>query len=398
MKEIFEEDFVKELEADYRYLHEHAETGFELNETVSYIQKRLAQAGMQPVRCGRSGLTLTLGAVKEEEKNVSKASQQKVLLLRADMDALPIMEESGLAFASKNGNMHACGHDAHAAMLLGTARFLKKNEDKIAKPVKLMFQPAEEVLEGAKDMLAAGVLRNPEVSAAMMLHVMCGVPIETGTLIVAEGGVSAPAAAFFRIEIEGQGCHASMPHLGKDPLTTAAHLMVALEEIKARELEYGKKAVLTIGALEGAKAANVIPDRIVLKGSLRAFDEESQKLLKKRLVEITEGMGMVFQTPAKVTFTSGAPTLRNDANLAGKCYECLQEALPVLRAGDLPGGNSGGSEDFAYVSHEVPTIMVALAAGDSREGYKYPLHHPCMRLDVRALPYGVEAMCRMAMR
>ncbi len=397
-EKIFSPEFTETLNEDYRFLHAHAETGFELYETIGYVRKRLEEIGLSPKACGKCGLVVTLGehAGGERSGTIPEGmKEQGAFLVRADMDALPIAEESGLSYAAKNGNMHACGHDAHTAILLGVASVLKQYEKQLRFPVKLMFQPAEELLAGAKDMLEAGVLSEPEVEKALMLHVMCAVPVETGTLVVSNAGVSAPAADFYTIEIKGKGCHASMPHLGKDPLTTAAHLLVALEEIKAREIEIGKRAVLTIGALEGANAANVIPDKILLKGSLRAFEEETRELMKKRLQEIAEGMGEIYHTPTSVEFTSGAPTLKNDEKLVALCYEALKGAQPVLRAQDFPAGNSGGSEDFAYVSQAVPSVMLALAAGDSREGYEHPLHHPCMKLDLRALPYGVAGICRI---
>ena len=395
-EKIFSTEFAEALNEDYRFLHAHAETGFELHETVGYVRKKLEEIGLSPKACGKCGLVVTLGEHAGEDHATAEPKENNckrgAFLLRADMDALPIREESGLSYAAKNGNMHACGHDAHTAIILGVARILKQEEKNLDRPVKLMFQPAEELLAGAKDMLEAGVLSEPGVEKALMLHVMCAVPVETGTLIVSNAGVSAPAADFYTIEIKGKGCHASMPHLGKDPLTTAAHLLVALEEIKAREIEMGKKAALTIGDLEGAKAANVIPDKILLKGSLRAFEEETRELMKKRLQEIAEGMGEIYHTPTSVEFTSGAPTLKNDEKLVALCYEALKGAQPVLRAQDFPAGNSGGSEDFAYVSQAVPSVMLALAAGDSREGYEHPLHHPCMKLDLRALPFGVAGV------
>ncbi len=389
LQEIYSKEFCNELEEDYRRLHANAEVGFELKETYQYVEKRLRDAGCEPISCGRKGLVATIGSHPEKG----------ALLLRADMDGLTMREESGVPYASRKGTMHACGHDAHTAMLLGAVRWLKKHEAWLQGCVKVMFQPAEELLEGAADMIAAGVLHDPEVTGAMMLHVMCAVPVTTGTRVVSDAGVSAPAADFYTITINGDGCHASMPHQGKDPLTTAAHLLVALDGIKAKEIDYAKKAVLTIGALEGAGSANVIPDKIVLRGSMRAFDEEVREYMKKRLCEMAAGMGAVYATPAEVTFTGGAPTLYNDAELSMKCYEILCQSAKgkTMRSSDFPGGNSGGSEDFAYVSQKVPSVMVALAAGDSRDGYEYPLHHPKMRPDLRALPYGVDAFCRMAL-
>lgn len=380
-----------QIQTDYEQLHAHAETGFDLTQTGAYVKKRLLEMGYEPVDCGKAGLVATAG----------NPETGKVFLLRADMDALKIKEEADVSFKSDNGNMHACGHDAHTAMLLGAAKLMKYHEQELGGIVKFMFQPAEEILEGAKDMIDAGVLENPKADGAMMVHVMTGVPIKSGTVIVSAPGVSAPAADFFKIEIKGKGCHGSMPHLGADPLTAAAHVLIALQEIKARELSVFDEAALTIGALEGANVPNAIPDAVTLKGSMRAFDEEVRNHMKKRLTEIAESVARAFRTEAIVTYTSGAPTLTNDKELSEKTNIWLKEALGedmVIRSQDIPGQSGGGSEDFAYVSQRVPSIMVALAAGDSREGYEHPLHHPKMRLDTKAFVYGAAALAEVAIR
>lgn len=380
-----------QIQTDYEQLHAHAETGFDLTQTRAYVKKRLLEMGYEPVDCGKAGIVATAG----------NTETGKVFLLRADMDALKIKEEADVSFKSDNGNMHACGHDAHTAMLLGAAKLMKYHEQELGGIVKFMFQPAEEILEGTKDMIDAGVLENPKADGAMMVHVMTGVPIKSGTVIVSAPGVSAPAADFFKIEIKGKGCHGSMPHLGADPLTAAAHVLIALQEIKARELSVFDEAALTIGALEGANVPNAIPDAVTLKGSMRAFDEEVRNYMKKRLTEIAESVARAFRTEAIVTYTSGAPTLTNDKELSEKTNIWLKEALGedmVIRSQDIPGQSGGGSEDFAYVSQRVPSIMVALAAGDSREGYEHPLHHPKMRLDTKAFVYGAAALAEVAMR
>lgn len=380
-----------QLESDYQYLHAHAETGFNLTQTLAYVKKRLIEMGYTPVDCGKAGVVATVG----------QCDNGKVFLLRADMDALHIKEEADVSFACQGENMHACGHDAHTVMLLGAAKLLKYHETELGGIVKLMFQPAEEMLEGARDMIKAGVLENPKVDGAMMVHVMAGVPLKAGTIVVSAPGVSAPAADFFEIEIKGKGCHGSTPHLGADPLTAAAHVIIALQEIAARELAAGDEAILTIGVLEGANVPNVIPDSVILKGTMRAFDEEVRNLMKKRLVEISENVARAFRTEAVVTYTSGTSTLINDKELSEKAYICLKEILGedmVIRSQDMPGRKGSGSEDFAYVSHEVPSIMVALAAGDIRAGYEHPLHHPMMRLDTGAFVYGSAALAEVAMR
>ena len=215
----------EEIVTHRRWLHTHAETGFDLNETKPYVKAALEQMGYTVNECGKAGLVTTVGKVGG-----------KVFLLRADMDALPIHEESDVDFICTNGKMHACGHDMHTAMLLGAAKLLKAHESELSGLVKLMFQPAEEIFEGSKDMIDAGILEDPKPDAAMMIHVTAGMPIPAGTVIVSSPGVSAPAADYFNIHVQGKGCHGSAPQNGVDPLTAAAHILIALQEIHALEL------------------------------------------------------------------------------------------------------------------------------------------------------------------
>ena len=214
------EELLKEAESykdllveDRRYLHTHPGTGFDIKDTVDYVRKQLEEMGYQPTNCGKAGLVALAGGKKPG----------KVFLIRGDMDALPMKEEAEVDFPSTNGNMHACGHDMHTAMMLGAARLLKAHEDEIEGTVKLMFQPAEEIFEGSHDMIEAGVLKNPDVDAALMIHVMAGLPVPAGTVISCDGGVSAPAADYFDIKVQGKGCHGSMPNKGVDPITASAH-------------------------------------------------------------------------------------------------------------------------------------------------------------------------------
>ena len=379
-----------------RTLHQCPGTGFDISETLAFVKKELTDMGLRPVDCGRAGVTALIGGKRPG----------KVFLLRADMDALPICEEADVDFASQNGKMHACGHDLHTAMLLGAARLLKAHEDEIDGTVKLMFQPAEEIFEGSHDMIEAGLLEDPKVDAALMIHVMAGMPFPAGTVIVSAPGVSAPAADYFEIKVQGKGCHGSMPNTGVDPLTAAAHILIALQEIHARELAMDDRAVLTIGTMNAGTASNVIPDAVVMGGSIRTFDEETRAFIKHRMAEIAGGTAKAFRAEASVTFGSGCPTLVNDKDLSLCCGKYMKEllgqgkAFSVAELSAMGGGSSksAGSEDFAYVSQEVPSVMLALAAGQPEKGYRYPQHHPMAKFDESVLPGGSAVYAYAALR
>ena len=381
-----------------RTLHQCPGTGFDIGDTLAFVRQELTDMGLQPVECGRAGLVALVGGKRPG----------KVFLLRADMDALPIQEEADVDFASQNGRMHACGHDLHTAMLLGAARLLKAHEDEIDGTVKLMFQPAEEIFEGSHDMIEAGLLEHPKVDAALMIHVMAGMPFPAGTVVVSAPGVSAPAADYFDIKVQGKGCHGSMPNTGVDPLTAAAHILIALQELHARELAMDDRAVLTIGTMNAGTAANVIPDTVTMGGSIRTFDEETRAFIKQRMTDIAKGVAGAFRAEAEVTFGSGCPTLVNDKDLSACCETYVKEllapgkAFSVAELNAMGGGGqsskSAGSEDFAYVSQEVPSIMLALASGQPEKGYEYPQHHPMVKFDEDALTGGSAVYAYTALR
>ncbi|MDY4486971.1 MAG: M20 family metallopeptidase [Candidatus Limivicinus sp.] len=380
-----------------RTLHQMPGTEFDIGETLAYVKKELEDMGYAPEQCGRAGLVALAGGKKPG----------KVFLLRADMDGLPIREEADLDFASKNGRMHACGHDMHTAMLLGAARLLKEHEDEIEGTIKLMFQPAEEVFEGSRDMIESGLLENPKVDAALMIHVMANMPFPAGTVVVSAPGVSAPAADYFDIKVQGKGCHGSMPNTGVDPLTAAAHILISLQEIHARELAMGEKAVLTFGTMNAGTASNVIPDTVTMGGTLRTFDEESRSYIKNRMSEIAQGVAQAFRAEAEVIFGSGCPTLVNNRDMSLSCEKYVKEllgpgkAFSVTELNAMGGGSSSktaGSEDFAYVSQQVPSVMLALASGQPDKGYCHPQHHPMVKFDENALPGGSAVYAYTALR
>ena len=383
----------EEIKSHRLWLHTHAETGFDLTETKPYVKSALMKMGYTVRDCGKAGLVTTVGK-----------PGGKVILLRADMDALPIAEEADVDFARKNGRMHACGHDMHTAMLLGAAKILKAHESELDGMVKLMFQPAEEIFEGSKDMIVSGVLENPRPDAALMIHVAAGMPLPAGTVVVSAPGVSAPTADYFTIRVHGKGCHGSAPQNGIDPLTAAAHILIALQEIHARELSASDEAVLTIGTFHAGEAGNVIPDTATMGGTIRTYDEKTRAYLKERMTAIAQSIAEAFRASAEVSFGSGCPTLVNDKDLSEKVTGYLKGLLGASHAfttAELNGGKparGGGSEDFAYVSHEVPSLMLALAAGEPSKGYVYPQHHPKVKFDESVLSTGAAVFVDCALQ
>lgn len=368
-----------------RYLHERAETEFDLPNTVEYVSRVLKEMGCEPQPIGSSGVMVMLGA-----------SRGKTILLRADMDALPIEEQTDLPFKSRTGNMHACGHDLHTSMLLGAAKLLKQHETELNGSVKLIFQPNEEGLGGAKNMIDAGLLTNPKVDVALMLHVQSGLPlpVPTGMLLTLPGGPVLASADWFTITVQGKGGHGGNPHFTVDPINVACHIHLALQAINAREASALEPTVITVGSLQSGDTNNVIPDTAVIKGTIRTFGEDNRNFVKKRLIEISKGIAETFRATAEVVFTCECPCLDLDGEFERQVEEYSLELLgddSVLNLGSIGNGTlarNTGSEDFAFVSEKVPTAVAYLAAGSIEAGYPYINHHPKVLFDEEALWVG----------
>ena len=386
--------YFKNIESDLityrRSLHSRAEVGFNLKKTVKYVKDVLTEIGYNPIDIGNNGVYVVVGNGTE-----------KFILLRADIDALPIIEESGLPFCSVE-NMHACGHDMHAAILLGVARYLKSIESSLKRPIKLLFQPAEEILCGAINMIEHGILEG--VESAFMIHVMVNTSLNSGTLVVSDGGISAPATKYFEIEVTGKGCHGAMPNTGIDPIVTAANIITMLDSIKSRELSIYDNAVLTIGSVIAGNSHNVIPSSAKICGTFRAFDKSVVSLIEESILRICKNTAKALRCNAEVTFPMGAPCLNNDNRLSETAAKILKSAFSdnfVTTSSELSkrfntSSKSTGSEDFAYYSEKVPSLMIGLAAGNLNEGYNYPLHHSKAKFDESALVYGAAALSEIA--
>lgn len=380
-----------EIVANRRFLHRNPELGMDLPITYEFVKDKLEKMGYDVKNCGPSGILAIAGG-----KNPGK-----VFLIRGDMDALPIKEETDLEFKSENENMHACGHDLHAAMLLGAAEILKKFEDDINGSVKLMFQPGEETVEGAKAMIDAGLLENPSVDAAMMIHVMTGVPMPSGIVLLPGAGPYSASADLFEIKVQGKGGHGAMPNNTVDPINVASHIYQSLQTINSREVPPEETVVLTIGQFIAGNASNIIPDSAKLSGTIRTYNAETRKFVKERLQSITENTAKAFRAEAKANILLGCPSVVNDKALVKDMIDILGELLDqnqILDTSTMSGGKMAASEDFGFVSEAVPGILLGLSAGNAKEGYEYPQHHPKAKFDESVLSTGAAVYAYTAMR
>ena len=297
--------------SDRRTLHAAPEAGADLPRTREYVAGRLREMGYEPKELA--------GGITAE---ITGSDTGTCILLRADMDALCVTEQTDLPFRSQNGCMHACGHDMHTAMLLGAAKLLRGYQSKLNGTVKLVFQPDEEGFTGAKAMLAAGVLREPAPQAGFALHVHSGTP--SGLVLCGEGTFMA-GCTLFRVTVHGTGCHGAMPETGVDPIHIAANIYLALEELVAREVAAKQPAVITVGRFTGGDAPNIIPSSAILEGTIRTFDRELSACLLRRIGELAQGIAAAYRGTAEVCELASAPPLKNDDIALDLSTACAKE-------------------------------------------------------------------------
>ena len=359
-----------------RTIHENPEVGAELPKTKAYVMEKLREFGYDPKEICESGIVATIEGNKPG----------KTFLLRADMDALPMEEATECDFKSNNGCMHSCGHDMHTAMLLGAAKLLKENQDEIEGTIKLVFQPDEEGFTGAKKMLEAGVLENPKVDAAMAMHVHSGTP---SNLVLCGLGTSIAGCNRFRIVVKGAGCHGAMPETGVDPINIASHIYIAIQSILTREISATKSAVVTIGKFVGGDVPNVIPEEVIMEGTIRSLDKEVGEFIFKRMNDIVTSTAKMFRGEAELIELSSAPPLTNDNNLAHELTNYMKDIVGE-RAVVLFESAGMGSEDFASYSYEVPSVYIMLGAGSKQEDNLYgePMHNEKVVFNEDILPTG----------
>ena len=368
--------------ANRRHIHKNAETGLDLPKTKAYVMKKLTEYGLEPKDCGY-GVTATLG------------KGGKVLLLRADMDALPMPEESGEEFACPTGKeAHTCGHDFHAAMLLTAAKMLKEKEDTLEGTIKFMFQPAEETFEGSKNMIENGILENPPVDAALAYHVSPGkMPI--GLFMYNDKDTMMYSVDGFKITIHGKGSHGAYPHVGVDPINIGVHIHLALQELIARESDPTHSCVLTIGQFAGGTAANIIPETAVLQGTIRTNKPEARELLVRRMKEVAEKTAAVYNGTVDIEMISEVPPLICNPKLTDEVVGYMQElGIPGLTP--YPGISASASEDFAVSAEKVPSTFMYLSAGYLDERGQYPAHHPKAQFNEDVCPIGAACLAHCA--
>ncbi len=360
------EELEQEIIGFRREIHENPETGKSLPRTKEFVMKKLREFGYEPREICESGIVAEISGPNSENGG-------KTLLLRADMDALPVLEQTDCEFKSTNGRMHACGHDMHAAMLLGAAKLLKQNQNLLEGTVKLVFQPDEEGFTGAKSMIAAGALENPKVDAGIALHVNSGTP--SGMILCGKGTCMA-GCTLFRIVVKGKGCHGAMPETGVDPVNIAAHIYLSLQEITARELGAQVPAVVTIGKFNAGDVPNVIPGEAVMEGTIRTLDRKVGETVFGRICEISQAVAKTFRGEAQVTEIASPPPLINDREMVDEVTGYAKDLVGEKAVYVYEGGGMG-SEDFSSYTYEIPCSYMLIGAGSKEENplYGMPMHN-----------------------
>ena len=368
-----------------RTLHERPELGFEEHETAAFVAAKLRELRAD----------VTTGVAKTGVVGVlrAKSAKRAPILLRADMDALPISEEPGRAYGSKvAGRMHACGHDGHVAMLLGAASVLADVRDRLDRDVVLCFQPGEEGFGGAKAMIDEGILSTHGVSEAYALHLWSYFP--SGTIQLRPGPTMA-AQDEFVASIVGRGGHGAVPHQAIDPVVAAAHAVVALQTIVSRSVDPTKAAVVTVGSLHAGTAPNAIPDRATLHGTLRSFEEDVRETLRRRVPEVLQGVAAASGCQAEFTLHPGYPAVVNDADAVRRVRD---HAVRVVGASNVVEPDpTAAAEDFAYFLREVPGAFVFVGAGNAARGIDAPHHSARFDIDEASLTVGAELLTRIAL-
>lgn len=368
-----------------RDFHVHPELGFQEFRTASIVAKELQSLGIE-VSTG-VGKTGVVGLIEGGRPGPT-------LLLRADMDALPILEETGAGYASTSpGVMHACGHDGHTSILLTVARMLHTRREEIPGTIKLVFQPAEEGMGGAESMIVDGVLDNPKVDLAIGLHVWNEQPL--GWLGIASGPTMAGAERF-QIRLTGRGAHGAAPNLGVDPVAAGAQIVSTLQTIVSRNVAPLKSAVVSVTTFHAGDAFNVIPQYAELTGTIRTFEPAVRETVLNRFLEIVEGVANSMGCKAEVDCTRLTPPVINEGRVTAAIQDSARRVLPNHEL-NSSSHITMGSEDFAYFMEKVPACFFFVGSANPDRGLNYGHHHPKFDFDEAVLPQAAALMAQAAL-
>ena len=371
-----------------RTLHQHPELGMEEYETSKFIKNFLKNEGIEYKEVAKTGICGIIRGTKEDN-----IKDNKTIALRGDIDGLPIIDKKSCEYSSKvEGRMHACGHDGHTTILLGTAKILNNYKHLFSGNVKLLFEPAEETIGGARFMIEEGVLENPRVDCVCGLHVEEN--LESGTIMLKDGVVNA-ASNPFTIKIKGSGGHGAYPHTTVDPVVIASHIVLALQTIVSREINTANPAVITVGSIHGGTAQNIIPEEVVISGVIRTMNKEDRAFAKERLREIVEGICKSSRASADIDIEESYPNLYNDTNMV-EIFKVGAEKVLGKENVLLQKYPKMGVESFAYFANERPAVFYFLGSGNKEKNIIYPAHSSLFDIDENCLPLGVAMQCQMA--
>ncbi len=377
----FHEDAQKHYEDMVRWrrdFHRHPEIGFQENRTAGIIAETLRQLGLE-VQTGM-GQTGVVGLLEGDRDGPT-------ILLRFDMDALPVHEENQIDFISQSpGLMHACGHDGHMAMGLAVARIMAGYQEKMAGRIKFLFQPAEEGLGGALAVMAAGALENPRPAAALAMHLWNEIPY--GKIRVTAGPTMA-SSSIFSLTVKGKGGHGAVPHRSIDPILAAAHIVTALQSIVSRNIDPQESVVVTIGQMTAGTTFNVIPDKAILKGTVRSYDDELHRDVYRRILEMAQNMAAALRCTASMETVAIVPAV---VNAARPTAAVRKAAVAIVGEDNVIQGRTMGAEDMGYILQQIPGCYFFIGSQNEEKGFNFPHHHPRFDFDERALVLGVATM------
>ena len=363
-----------------RDFHRYPELGFQETRTAGIVAESLSSMGLKvQAGIGKTGVIGLLEGLRDGP----------TVLLRFDMDALPVEEENEVDYASQTtGLMHACGHDGHMAVGLGVARVLAGYRNQIAGKVKFLFQPAEEGLGGALAVMADRALENPKPDVAMALHLWNNIPI--GQIRVTTGPTMA-ASSIFTLTVKGKGGHGAAPHKSVDPILAAAHIVAALQSIVSRNVDPLQSVVVTVGQISAGTTFNVIPEEAELKGTVRSYNNELHRLAYRRLLEMAQNMAAAFRCSATMETVAIVPTVVNASEPAAAVREA---ATAIVGEENVIAGQTMEAEDMGFILEEVPGCYFFVGSANDEIGLNYPHHHPRFDFDERAMIYGVATMAQ----